>query len=81
MKYISCSGEHDIDDDTETVTFKSKAVETEFRVHERFFIRISRGQIKYDVALLTLENPIDFTDPTVSHIRSMFAEVECNDGD
>ena len=76
MKYIPYPGEHDIDDDTETVTFQSKADETELRTHPRFFIRLSRGQIKYDVGLLTLETPIDFSNSTFSHIRSMFAEVE-----
>ena len=74
MKYICCPGEHDTEDDTEAVTFQSKADETELRTHPRFFIRISRGQIKYDVGLLTLENPVDFSDQRFSHIRSMFAE-------
>ena len=74
LKCISHTGEHDTEDDTETVTFQSKAVERE--THSRFFIRRSRGQIKYDVGLLTLETPIDFSDETFSHIRSIFTGVK-----
>ena len=60
------SGEHDIEDDSETVTFKSKA---EGILHPRFYFRRSLGEIDYDVGLLTLETPIDFTNETFSHIR------------
>ena len=60
------SGEHDVEDDSETVTFKSKA---EGISHPRFYYRLSLGEIDYDVGLLTLETPIDFTNETFSHIR------------
>ena len=64
FKYFS--GEHDIEDDSETVTFTSKA---EGISHPRFYYRLSSGEIYYDVGLLTLETPIDFTNETFSHIR------------
>ena len=60
------SGEHDVEDDSEAVTFKSKA---EGISHPRFYYRLSLGEIDYDVGLLTLETPIDFTNETFSHIR------------
>ena len=60
------TGEHDIADTNETVTFKSKAVGIS---HPRFYFRPSSGVIKYNVALLTLETPIDFSNETFSHIR------------
>ena len=37
--------------------------------HPNFYYRLSEGQIKYDVALLTLETPVDFSNETFSHIR------------
>ena len=60
------SGEHDILDDSETVTFKSRA---EGISHPRFFYRLTRGKVEYDVGLLTLETPVDFTNKKFSHIR------------
>ena len=60
------SGEHDIEDGSETVTFKSKAVGIS---HPRFYFRLSEGELEYDVGILTLETPIDFDNKTFSHIR------------
>ena len=68
VKY-TFSGDHDLDDDTETVEFLSKALKTGLDVHPKFFLSRSRGVIKYDVGLLTLETPVDFTNETFSHIR------------
>ena len=67
LKYFP--GEHDLDDDTETVKFQTKALSAELDVHPKFFLSRSRGVIKYDVGLLTLETPVDFTNKTFSHIR------------
>ena len=70
VKYIlkHFPGEHDLDDETETVKFQTKALRAELDVHPKFFL--SRyGVIKYDVGLLTLETPVDFTNKTFSHIR------------
>ena len=61
-------GEHDQMNDSETVTFKSKIVGVDF-LHPKFYYRLSRGVIKYDIGLLTLETPVDFSDETFSHIR------------
>ena len=63
------TGDHDLEDNSETVTIQTKAVVTELEAHPRFFLRRSTGVIKYDVGLLTLETPIDFKDKTLSHIR------------
>ena len=63
------SGEHDIGLDNETVTVVTKAKTTERKRHPQFFIRLSEGKLKYDVALLELETPIDFEQRNVSHIR------------
>ena len=51
----------------ETANFTSKAIDTELFKHPRFFIRRDRGEIKYDIALLTLEQPVNFTQ--FPHIR------------
>ena len=64
--WINLSGEHDTEVENETVTFTSKAVGA---THPNFFYRLSTGTIKFDVALLTLETPIDFSNETFSHIR------------
>ena len=61
-------GEHDQMNDSETVTFKSKIVGVDF-LHPKFYYRLSLGVIKYDIGLLTLETPIDFSNETFSHIR------------
>ena len=63
------SGEHDIEDGTETVNFKSKTVGLP---HPWLFYRLSSGDLDYDVGLLTLETPLNFTDPTFAHIRWTF---------
>ena len=63
------SGEHDLGLDNETVTVVTKAKTTERKRHPKFFIRLSEGKLKYDVALLELETPIDFEQRNVSHIR------------
>ena len=64
-------GEHDISSEYETPTFtfvtKAKPFETE--IHRRFYIRRARGTVKYDVAILELENPVNFTNPRLEHIR------------
>ena len=67
MKYFP--GEHDLDDETETVKFQTKALKAEFEVHPKFFLNRYGGLIKYDVGILTLETPVDFTNKTFSHIR------------
>ena len=67
MKYFP--GDHDLEDDTETDVFQTKALRTELEVHPKFFMSRSRGVMKYDVGLVTLETPVDFTDKTFSHIR------------
>ena len=54
--------------DSETVTFQSKIVGVQFS-HPKFYYRKSVGVIKYDIGLLTLETPIDFSNETFSHIR------------
>ena len=63
------TGDHDLEDDTETVIFQTKALRAELDVHPKFFLSRSRGVIKYDVGLITLETPVDFTNETFSHIR------------
>ena len=62
-------GEHDISDESEAKTFITKAKYLETGIHRRFFFRRGRGTLKYDVAILELENPVDFTDPRLQHIR------------
>ena len=64
-----CAGEHDITDDSETVTVVSKAKPSERHRHPKFFIRRSEGKSNYDVAILELETPLDFTQGNISHIR------------
>ena len=59
-------GEHDIQDDSETVTFRSKVVGIS---HPLFYYRLSAGEIQYDIGLLTMETPIDFSNKSYSHIR------------
>ena len=67
QQFIIISGEHDLFDRSESITFVSKAKKNERKHHEKFFIRRSRGQSKYDFALLTLEKPVDFK--KYPHIR------------
>ena len=62
------SGEHDREVDNETLTFKSKAVGVGIH-HPQFFYRLSTGEIKYDIGLITLETPVDFSNKSFSHIR------------
>ena len=62
-------GEHDLSDDSETVTVVTKAKRTERKKHPKFFIRLSEGKLNYDVGLLELEFPIDFSQSNMSHIR------------
>ena len=62
------SGEHDLRNGSETITFQSKIVGVELS-HPWFNYQLSRGVISNDVGLLTLETPIDFNDKTFSHIR------------
>ena len=59
-------GDHDVSDRYETVTHTSKASELALK-HPRFYIRRGLGVIKYDIALLTLERPVDFS--KFPHIR------------
>ena len=67
---MKCTGDHDVSVQYETVGFTSKAIDTELEKHPRFFIRRGRGEIKYDIALLTLEQPVNFTQ--FPHIRQDF---------
>ena len=60
-------GEHDIEDGSETVTFKSKAINA--IVHDLLYWRISSGDLEYDVGMVTLETPVNFADPKFNHIR------------
>ena len=62
------SGEHDLTNDSETVTFQSKIAGVGIS-HPRFYYRISVGVLNFDVGILTLETPIDFRNETYSHIR------------
>ena len=62
-------GEHDLSDDSETVTVVTKAKRTERKKHPKFFIRRYEGRSNYNVALLELEFPIDFSQSNMSHIR------------
>ena len=62
-------GEHDISDESEAVTFVTKAKYLETEIHRRFYIRRGQGKVKYDVAILELENPVNFTNPRLEHIR------------
>ena len=66
--YFWISGEHDREVDNETLTFKSKAVGVGIH-HPQFFYRLSTGEIKYDIGLITLETPVDFSNKSFSHIR------------
>ena len=63
------SGEHDVSDEYETQTFITKANPLEIVVPRRFYIRPGQGTIIYDVAILVMENPVDFTNPRLRHIR------------
>ena len=69
FKFHDFPGEHDISDESEAETFITKAKYLETEIHPRFFIRRARGTVKYDVAILELENPVDFTNPRLQHIR------------
>ena len=60
-------GEHNLTDHSESVTFVSKAKRTERKKHPQFYMKQAEGVIKYDVAILELETPIDFRN--FSHIR------------
>ena len=62
-------GDHDLEDDTETVKFQTKAIRTELEVHHKFFLSRGTGVINYDVGLITLQTSVDFTNETFSHIR------------
>ena len=64
---LSIPGEHNLADLSESVTFVSKAKVTERKKHPKFFIKQAEGFLKYDFAILELENPIDFRN--YSHIR------------
>ena len=54
--------------DSETVTFKSKIAGIGIP-EPRFYYRIAVGSLDYDLGILTLETPIDFSNETFSHIR------------
>ena len=62
------SGEHDLTNDSETVTFKSKIAGVGIS-EPRFYYRISAGSLDFDLGILTLETPVDFSNETFSHIR------------
>ena len=63
----SHSGDHDLTREDETETFITRSVTREIEKHPKFYIRRGQGVLKYDVAILTLENPVDFT--RFPHIR------------
>ena len=44
----------------ETETFKTKVLKTGIVKHPRYYNRRSAGTIKFDIALLELEVPVDF---------------------
>ena len=48
-------------DDFETETFKAKALRSGLVKHPRYYTRRSVGKIKFDVALLKLDKPVNFT--------------------
>ena len=51
----------------ETETFITRSVKTEIEKHPKFYIRTGKGQLKYDAAILTLEQSVDFA--RYPHIR------------
>ena len=61
------AGEHDLSDEHETETFVTSSVRRDIEKHPRFYIRRGDGVIKYDAAILTLEDPVDFA--RFPHIR------------
>ena len=63
------SGEHSLTDDSETMTVIRKANTTGRKKHPRFFIKADSGELKYDVALLELENPLVFGQNNIPQIR------------
>ena len=66
---LPVAGEHDLTDDSETVTVVSKVKATTRKKHPQFYIRRAEGISKFDVALLELETPLDFGEKNISHIR------------
>ena len=64
-------GEHDISSEYETPTFTFVTRAKPFRTqkHGKFYYRPARGTLIYDVAILELENPVNFTNPRLEHIR------------
>ena len=72
------SGEHDVSDEYETQTFITKANPLEIVVPRRFYIRPGQGTIIYDVAILVMENPVDFTNPSLRQIRHYIQYLQCN---
>ena len=66
---VHCSGEHDISDEHEAETIITKAISWKTQIHRKFYIRLAQGTIKYDVAILEMENPVNFTDHRLRHIR------------
>ena len=64
---MKCTGDHDVSNLYETANFTTKALDRELFKHPRFFIRRGRGEIKYDIAVLTLVQPVNFTQ--FPHIR------------
>ena len=60
-------GEHDISGEFDTRTFVTKADPSKIDKHPRFYIRRSLGTIKFDIAILELEEPVDFV--KYPHIR------------
>ena len=60
-------GDHDLTRQDETDTFITRSVKTDIERHQKFHIRRGQGVLKYDVAILTLEQRVDFT--RFPHIR------------
>ena len=63
---FSCSGEHDVTK-REGFEFSSRVKHFGYSTHNSYNQEKSNGVIEYDIAVLELEKPVDFT--LVRHIR------------
>ena len=58
---ILISGEHDVSKSLDTEIFKAKVLKTGQTKHPLYYSRQSIGTMKFDIALLELERPVNFT--------------------